>query len=221
MPLAVKICGLNSPDAVEAAVAAGADLFGFVIFAASPRHVEPGAAAKLAGLLPDRTRAVALTVDAEDRLIDAIVEVVSPGLIQMHGRETPARVGEIARRTGLRVIKALSVAAPADLTAAAAYEEAAAMLLFDARPPEGASRPGGHGRAFDWRLMGAYRGPVQWLLSGGLDAGNVARAIGASRARGIDVSSGVESPPGVKQPRLIAEFVAAARAAESQLEESA
>jgi phosphoribosylanthranilate isomerase len=221
MPLTVKICGLNSPDAVEAAVAAGADLFGFVFFGASPRHVEPGTAGKLASLLPDRARAVALTVNAEDRLIDEIVEAVSPGLIQMHGRETPARVGKVAARTGMRVIKALPVAALADLAAAAAYEQAAQMLLFDARPPEDASRPGGHGRPFDWRLMRAYRGPVPWLLSGGLDAGNVGRAIGASGARGIDVSSGVESAPGVKQPRLIGEFVAAARAAESQLEESA
>jgi phosphoribosylanthranilate isomerase len=212
MATLIKICGLTTREAVDTAVAAGADMVGFVFFAPSPRHIELAAAAALIAALPDNVLAVALTVDADDRLIDDIA-AAGAGLIQAHGRESPARVAEIAGRSGLPVMKVVAVSGQGDVAAAMDYSAVAGRLLFDARPPARATRPGGHGAAFDWRLVRSYAGPLPWMLSGGLTAENVAAAIAASGAPGVDVSSGVERESGVKDPRLIRRFIAAAREA--------
>ena len=215
MAVLVKICGLRSHEAVDAAIRAGADMLGFVLFAPSPRHIEVAAAAAVVADLPPAIRSVVLTVDADDRLIETVASRIRPSMIQAHGRESPDRIAAIASLSGLPVMKALAVSNPRDLDAAPAYADVADALLFDAKPPRGADRPGGHGRAFDWKLARAYRGPLPWMLSGGLDAGNVAAAIAASRAPGVDVSSGVERDLGVKDPDLIRRFVAAVREAET------
>jgi phosphoribosylanthranilate isomerase len=211
MSVRVKICGLSDGQGVDAAVNAGADLVGFVFFPASPRNVSPGEAAPLAAPARGRAGIVALTVDADDALLSAIASGLRPDLLQLHGRETPERVAKIRDRLKMRVMKAVGVAARQDLERARAYASAADLLLLDAKPPEGAARPGGNGAAFDWTLLDGFDPGVPWWLSGGLDAGNVAAALCAARPMGVDVSSGVERSPGVKDPALIREFVAAAR----------
>ena len=212
MSIAVKICGLNSPDAVDAA--AGADFAGFVFFARSPRHVTPETAGLLAARLPAQVRRVAVTVDADDETLDAIVVGLRPSLIQLHGRETPARAAAIRQRLGVGVIKVLALAAPADLDAAEAFTTAADWLMFDAKPPPRPDAlPGGNAVSFDWRILAGRSFALPWLLSGGLDPGNVAAAIATSGAVAVDVSSGVESTPGRKDPARIAAFLAAARGA--------
>ncbi|NND49923.1 MAG: phosphoribosylanthranilate isomerase, partial [Rhizobiales bacterium] len=193
MTLKIKICGLKTRESVDAALDAGADMLGFVNFPPSPRHIEIADAARLIADLPDNVSAVVLTVDSDDRLIDQIVSEAQPAMIQAHGSETPERISAIAARSGLPVMKALALASKADLAAADGFEGAAARLLFDAKPPEGATRPGGHGAPFDWGLARSYEGKLPWMLSGGLNPGNVAEAIAVSGAHAVDVSSGIES----------------------------
>jgi phosphoribosylanthranilate isomerase len=206
----VKICGLNDPAAIAAA--SGADFAGFVFFPRSPRHVEPEAAGRLAAALPRAVRRVAVTVDAGDEALAAIVAHLAPDLVQLHGREDPARAAEVGRRFGVGTIKAMAVSAPEDLDRAADFAGAVDWLLFDARPPSRPDAlPGGNATSFDWTILAGRRLPLPWLLSGGLDAGNVAAAVAASGARAVDVSSGVESAPGRKDPARIAAFLRAAR----------
>ena len=221
MTIEIKICGLRSPDALDAALAAGADLVGLVFFPPSPRHLSLREGARLAALARGRASVAALTVDADDELLASIVEAVSPDLLQLHGHEPPARAAEIRRRFGRPVMKAVGVADATDLDRARAYAGAADRILLDAKPPRDATRPGGNGLAFDWRLLAGLDlgGPV--MLSGGLNAANVRQAIQVARPQGVDASSGVESAPGVKDPVRIASFVAAAREAARSLEETA
>jgi phosphoribosylanthranilate isomerase len=209
----VKICGLSSAPAVEAALRAGADVVGFVFFARSPRHVAFEAARALGARARGRARIAALSVDADDEALARIVEALAPDVLQLHGRETPARVKEIGRRFACATMKAVGVAAPGDLAAAARFDDVADFLLIDAKPPKDAALPGGNGLPFDWRLARGFSPRTPWLLSGGLDPGNVAEAIALTGARGVDVSTGVESAPGVKDEGKIAAFVAAAREA--------
>ena len=213
MTSTVKICGLATAATLEAALDAGADMVGLVFFAKSPRFVGLDHAHELAALARDRAKIVALTVDAEDDLLAAIVRVVGPDMLQLHGRETPQRVAAIKQAFGLPAMKAIGVAEAADFARARDYEAVVDWLLIDAKPPKDAVLPGGNGRPFDWRLARDFAPKVPWLLSGGLDADNVGEAIALSGARGVDVSSGVERAPGVKDEKKIAAFVAAARAA--------
>jgi phosphoribosylanthranilate isomerase len=208
----VKICGLNASEALEAAIAAGADMAGFVFFEGSPRHVDLATARRLGEIAAGRIRKVALSVDADDATLEAIVEALAPDALQLHGDETPTRVAEVKRRFGREVIKAIGVATAADVSKASAHD-AADMLIFDAKPAPDAALPGGNGLVFDWRLMRGATPEKPWLLSGGLDPTNVAEALRVSGAPGVDVSSGVERARGVKDLAKIAAFVAAAHAA--------
>jgi phosphoribosylanthranilate isomerase len=214
----VKICGLSSAPTLEAALGAGADMVGFVFFERSPRFVGLDHARELGAQARGRAKIVALSVDAPDRTLAAIVGRLEPDLLQLHGVETPARVAEIKRQFGIPVMKALGVAEAADFDKARQYEDVADWLLIDAKPPRDAMRPGGNGAPFDWRLARAFAPLRPWLLSGGLDAANVGEAIALSGARGVDVSSGVESAPGAKDIGKIRAFVAAARAGFAQAE---
>lgn len=208
--ISVKICGLSTPEAVEAALQGGAGLLGFVFFGPSPRDIAPETAARLAEPARGRARIVAVTVDADDAALDSIALHLRPDLIQLHGREGPARAAAVAARTGAGIIKALPVREAADLAAAEAFEPIAEHLMFDARPPEGSSLPGGLGARFDWGLMKGRRFARPWMLAGGLDPWNLAEAVGASDAPMADVSSGVERGPGIKDPKLITAFLEAA-----------
>lgn len=210
MTTRVKICGLRTPTMVQAATRAGAAYVGFVFFAASPRNLSVAEAAALAIDVPPGVAKVALTVDADDATLDAITRSVPLDMLQLQGRETPARVAEVKARYGLPVMKAIGVAEAADLPGIDAYEAVADQILIDAKPPKGVVLPGGNGVAFDWRLIAGRRWARPWLLAGGLTAGNVAEAIRLTGARQVDVSSGVESAPGVKDEGLIRAFVAAA-----------
>jgi phosphoribosylanthranilate isomerase len=209
----IKICGLSTPPALEAALDAGADMVGFVFFPRSPRHLDWAKARALGRQARGRAKIVALSVDADDETLKRIVEALSPDLMQLHGRETPARVKGIRELFARPTMKAIGVAARADLAEADAYAGAADYLLIDAKAPKDAALPGGNGRPFDWSLTRDFHAPVPWLLSGGLDPDTVATAIERSQARGVDVSSGVESAPGVKDEARIRAFVAAARQA--------
>ena len=209
----VKICGLSTALTLDAALDAGADMVGFVFFSKSPRHIDWATARALGRQARGRATIVALSVDADDDTLKLIVEALSPDLMQLHGSESPARVKEISELFGRPTMKAIGVATHGDLTAAQAYEGVADHLLIDAKPPKGAVLPGGNGRPFDWSLTREFRPSVPWLLSGGLDPDTVEAAIALSQARGVDVSSGVESAPGVKEPARIRAFVAAARRA--------
>lgn len=211
MTIGVKICGLNSLDAADAAARAGADFAGLVFFPKSPRHVGPDRAGSLAARLKGGPRVVALVVDADDETIAAAVAAADPDLIQLHGRESVARTAAIRSRFARPVIKAIQVADESDIAGARVYEEVADYILFDAKAPESASRPGGHGAAFDWKLLSGLSLKRPWLLAGGLTADNVGRAVRASGARLVDTSSGVEDAPGQKNPDKIAAFVRAAR----------
>jgi phosphoribosylanthranilate isomerase len=208
-----KICGLSTPEAVQAALDGGASYLGFVFFAPSPRNVDPEAAGRLAAPARGRARTVAVTVDPDDALLDRIMGTLAPDLIQLHGRETPARAAAIRARTGVQVLKALPVAEASDLDAAGAFAGAADQLMFDAKAPPGAALPGGNGEAFDWSLMKGRRFDRPWFLSGGLDPWNVAAAAAASGAPLVDVSSGVERGAGYKDPALISAFLEAVRRA--------
>ncbi len=214
--LVVKICGLSTPEALDVALDAGADMVGFVFFPPSPRHLALATARALGRRVRGRAQKVALTVDADDALLDAAVEALQPDLLQPHGREPPARVAALKKRFGLPVMKAIAIKAKADLAAVAAYAAIADRLLFDARAPLEATRPGGLGMPFDWSLLIHLDPGVPFMLSGGLDAGNVGEAVRITRAPGVDVSSGVERAPGEKDPDKIRAFVRAARAAAAQ-----
>ncbi len=208
-----KICGLRSAADVTAAVEAGASYVGFVFFPPSPRSLTPAAARDAALAAPPGVARVGLTVDASDADLAAILTQVPLDLLQLHGRESPDRVAEVRARFGLPVIKAVGVAGPEDLDALDRHARTADMLLVDAKPPPGAPVPGGNGLAFDWRLIAGRRWPVPWLLAGGLTPDNLAEAVRRTGARVVDVSSGVESAPGVKDPEGIRAFAAAARLA--------
>lgn len=213
MSLFVKICGLSTEATVRAAKDAGADCIGLVFFPKSPRNLSLDQGERLATVAHERPGLLvaALVVDADMALIDAIVERVSPDLLQLHGRETPERVNEIKARTGLQVMKAIGVRESADLAAITAYRDTADRILLDAKPPKGGDLPGGNGVAFDWSLLESLDLDRRFMLSGGLNAETVAMALDATGITAVDVSSGVETTPGVKDVRLIAEFVGAAR----------
>ncbi|WP_134726595.1 phosphoribosylanthranilate isomerase [Paracoccus luteus] len=210
MPAAVKICGLTRPDHLAVAAEAGARYAGFVFFPRSSRHLGIADAAALAALAPVGMARVGLFVNPDDATLDATLAQVPLDIVQLHGAETPARVAEVKARTGLPVMKAVGIAGPADLDALWDYALAADLLLVDAKPAPGADLPGGNGLAFDWRLLAGRRMLKPWMLAGGLTPGNVAEAIRLTGAPAVDVSSGVESAPGVKDPGLIRAFVAAA-----------
>lgn len=212
MGMLVKICGINSVEAADAAIRAGADLVGLVFYRKSPRNLAPDQARALAERLRGRARLVVLVADASDEEIGIAVKAVEPDFVQFHGGESPDRIADARARFATGAIKAVSIADETDFASVAAYETVADMLLFDARPASGAERPGGHGAAFDWQLLRGRSFTCPWLLAGGLNADNVARAIRASGAPGVDVSSGVETAPGVKSPELIAKFLTEARA---------
>jgi phosphoribosylanthranilate isomerase len=209
----VKICGLSTALTLDAALDAGADMVGFVFFSKSPRHIDWATARALGRQARRRATIVALSVDADDDTLKRIVDALSPDLMQLHGSETPTRVKEIRELCARPAMKAIGVATHGDLAAAQAYEGVADHLLIDAKPPKGAVLPGGNGRPFDWSLAREFRPSIPWLLSGGLDSDTVEAAITLSGARGVDVSSGVEGAPGVKDPARIRAFVAAARRA--------
>jgi phosphoribosylanthranilate isomerase len=206
----VKICGLREAAHVEAAVRAGAAYVGFVFFPKSPRNLSLAEAAALAVAVPPGVAKVALTVDADDAALDALLAQVPVDMLQLHGHESPARVAEVRARFGLPVMKAVGVATEADLPALDDYGRVADQLLVDAKPAPGAELPGGNGLAFDWRLVAGRRWPVPWMLAGGLTAENVAEAVRLTGARQVDVSSGVESVPGFKDPVKIEDFLEAA-----------
>lgn len=212
MDIRVKICGLSRPEDVAAAADAGAVYGGFVFFPKSPRNVSIDVARDLAVAAPVGLAKVALVVNADDALIDAITGAVPLDMLQLHGKESPERVAELRARTGLPVMKAVGIAGPEDLEQIAIYEQVADQMLIDAKPPKGAELPGGNGLAFDWRLLqGRKYWTRPWMLAGGLTPDNVAEAVRLTGARQVDVSSGVESAPGVKDLDRIGDFVRAAQ----------
>lgn len=215
MSVKVKICGIRTPEALQAALSAHADFVGFVFYPPSPRSLAPEIAAELAELARGKARIVALVVDADDATIERIVSTVEPDMLQVHGTETPERVAEIASRWSRPVMKAIKVETAADAALALDYADVAELVLFDAKAPKNlaGALPGGNGLAFDWRLLDGVKERVAFMLSGGLTAENVAEAIRATGAQIVDVSSGVETAPGVKSPDLIRKFISAARAA--------
>ena len=219
MSLAVKICGLSTRETLDAALDAGADMVGFVFFPPSPRHIRLETARELGRQARDRAQKVALSVDADDATLAAIVEALQPDILQLHGHETPARVAEIKRKFDREVMKALPVERAADLAILPDYATVADRILFDARPPKGATRPGGLGAVFDWHLLENLDLKLPFMVSGGLHAGNVAEAIRVTRAHGVDISSGVERAPGVKDVEMIREFIRAARASQDASQE--
>jgi len=213
MSVGAKICGVMTPEAARAALDGGAAFLGFVFFEKSPRHLTIEAAARLAEPARGRAKIVALTVDPSDAEVDRIVQGLRPDLLQLHGKESPARVREVAARAATGLIKALPVSEASDLAAAGDYEALVEHLMFDAKPPKHASRPGGMGAAFDWSLLAGRRFRRPWFLAGGLDPWNLADAVRQSGAPLVDVSSGVERGPGLKDPSLVKAFLDAARKA--------
>ncbi len=212
MSVAVKICGLATAEGVVAAARHGARFLGFVFYPPSRRNVTPALAGALCAMAPAGITRVGLFVDADDADLAAALEAAPLDLLQLHGSESPERVGAVKRRFGKPVMKAIPVAAEADLAAAPRYFGIADWLLFDAKPPKGATVPGGNGLVFDWELLGGRRWPLPWMLSGGLSADNLADAVRITHATALDVSSGVEREPGIKDPDKIAAFLARARA---------
>jgi phosphoribosylanthranilate isomerase len=206
---------LSTPETVAAALDAGANLIGFVFYPRSPRNVSPETAKSLAEIARGHASIVALIVDADDALIDEIMREVDPDFFQAHGHESPERVMEICSRSGRQVIKAIKIKTEADVARAKAYEHSAALILYDAKAPETLKHalPGGNGVAFDWRLIGSGKAAPAFILSGGLTPANVAQAIKVTGASIVDVSSGVEKSPGIKDIDLIRDFIAAAKAA--------
>jgi phosphoribosylanthranilate isomerase len=217
MTLLVKICGLSTSDALDAALDAGADMVGFVFFAPSPRHLSLETARMLGARVGGRARKVALSVDADDAVLAASIEALRPDLLQLHGAETPERVLAVKARFKLPVMKAIAVESRRDLATVPAYAKVADRLIFDARAPRDATRPGGLGKPFDWHLLENLDPGVPFMLSGGLAADNVAEALRITRAPGVDVSSGVERAPGEKNADKIRAFVRTAREAAANL----
>jgi phosphoribosylanthranilate isomerase len=217
MALLVKICGIATTETLDVALEAGADMVGFVFFPPSPRHLAFEAARVLGARVRGRAQQVALSVDADDEWLAASIEALRPDALQLHGRETPERVIAVRARFGLPVTKALAVERRADLAAISDYAGVADRLLFDARAPQTATRPGGLGRSFDWRILEGIEPGAPFMLSGGLDPLNVAEALRITRAPSVDVSSGVERAPGEKDPDKIRAFIRAARAAVEQM----
>jgi len=213
MKVQVKICGVNSVEAADATITAGADFAGLIFHPHSPRHLSAERAKTIATHLRGRARIVAVFADAGDAEMVAVIAGVKPDLIQLHGSENVERVAHLKSRFRLPVIKAIAVADASDLAAARAFEQVADFFLFDAKAPQGVNRTGGHGIAFDWNLLSNSAFPHPWFLSGGLNTQNVAQAIAASRATMVDVSSGVEDAPGKKSPEKIKAFIRAAREA--------
>ncbi len=213
MSIEVKICGVNAAEALRATVAAGAEYVGLNFYPPSPRSVTPDQAAALAAAAPQRLCKVGLFVDVEDATIAETLAAVGLDMLQLHGAESPARVAEIRARFGLPVMKAVKIAGPEDVAAAEAYFRVADRLLFDAKPPKEMTEalPGGNALAFDWQLLAGKTWPLPWMLSGGLDPANVAEAARISGARTVDVSSGIEDRPGLKNPDKIRAFLSAAK----------
>ncbi|MGX5848135.1 phosphoribosylanthranilate isomerase [Mesorhizobium sp. PL10] len=213
MALDIKICGLKTDEAMAAALAGGASHVGFIFFAKSPRYVEPAEAGRLRQAAIGKARAVAVTVDADDAFLDEIVAQMHPDMLQLHGSETPERVAEVKTRYGLPVIKVFSVSEAADLERLKPFVGVADRFMFDAKPPKGSQLPGGNGVAFDWRILAGLDAGVDYMLSGGLNTANIGDALRSANPPAIDISSGVESAPGVKDPALIEQFFRAVRAA--------
>ncbi len=213
MSLTVKICGINSPDTMNAAVTNGADYVGLMFYPPSPRFLGVSEAAKLAALVPATIRRVGVFVDAPANVIEETLEAVPMEALQLHGSESPEQVMRTKERFGLPLIKAVRLAGAEDLETARTYEGIADIILFDAKPPASmtGALPGGNAISFDWNLLAGWQGSTPWMLSGGLDAGNLAQAVKITRARAVDVSSGVESAPGTKDPAKIRAFLNAAR----------
>ena len=215
MSLIVKICGLSTRETLDVALDAGADLVGFVFFPPSPRHLSLEIARDLGKHAKRRAVKVALTVDADDATLANIVEALQPDILQLHGSETVARLRDIKQKFGLQVMKAMAVETSADLASLPGYAAVADRILFDARAPKEATRPGGLGAVFDWHVLENLDLKLPFMVSGGLNAQNVAEAVRVTRAGGVDVSSGVERAPGVKDPEMIRAFIRAARAVET------
>jgi phosphoribosylanthranilate isomerase len=216
MSLDVKICGLKTAEALAAALDGGASHVGLIFFPKSPRNVTPTEAGRLRQAALGRAKSVAVTVDADDATLDGIVAAMAPDMLQLHGHETPARVAAVKARYELPVMKAFSVRDAADLAEIGPYRGIADRFLFDAKPPSGAELPGGNGVPFDWRVLAALDHSVDYMLSGGLNAGNIGEALHLVRPAGIDISSGVETAPGEKNVPLIAEFFRAVREARTE-----
>jgi phosphoribosylanthranilate isomerase len=214
MSLTVKICGLSTPETLDAALQAGADMVGFVFFPPSPRHISLETGRELGRQVKRRAVKVALTVDADDTTLANIVETLRPDILQLHGKESVARLRDIKQAFGVQLMKVLAVETAADLAPLAGFAAVADRILFDARAPKGATRPGGLGAVFDWHVLENLDLKLPFMVSGGLTAENVAEAIGVTRAGGVDVSSGVERSPGIKDPELIRAFIRAARGTE-------
>lgn len=212
MSLLVKICGLSTRETLETALEAGADMVGFVFFPPSPRHLSLELGRELGRQVKGRALKVALTVDADDATLDNIMDALAPDVFQLHGKESVARLRDIKQRFGRPVMKAVPVATSADLAVLPGYAAVADRILFDARPPKDATRPGGLGEPFDWHLLENLDLKLPYMVSGGLHADNLAEALRLTRAGGVDVSSGVESAPGIKDPQMIEAFIRAARA---------
>ena len=215
MSLIVKICGLSTRETLDAALSGGADMVGFMFFPPSPRHLSLGVAEEHGRQVKGRAQKVALSVDADDTLLENSIEVLRPDLLQLHGKEGVARVRDIKTRFRLPVMKVVPVATKADLAGLAGYAAVADRILFDARAPRDATRPGGLGATFDWHLLEGLDLKIPFMASGGLNAANVAEAVRVTGAGGVDISSGVESAPGVKDPEKIREFIRAARAVDN------
>jgi phosphoribosylanthranilate isomerase len=213
MALDIKICGLKTDQAMAAALAGCASHVGFIFFAKSPRYLEPAEAGRLREAARGKALAVAVTVDASDAVLDDIVEKMQPDMLQLHGSETPERVAEVKARHGLPVMKALPLSEATDLDRTRPFIGVADRFLFDAKPPKGSELPGGNGVTFDWRILAGLDAGVDYMLSGGLNAANIGDALRLANPPAIDISSGVESAPGVKDPALIEQFFRAVRAA--------
>ena len=217
MDISVKICGLKTDRALHAAIMGGAAYVGFIFFPKSPRHINLEDASRLCRQARGRTKSVAVSVNADDSMLQSIVTEVQPDMLQLHGSESPERLAAIKRRFGLPVIKALAIRDRADLALVDPYRGIADRFLFDAKPPAGSDLPGGNGVSFDWTVLSGLDGDIDYMLSGGLNAGNIATALNQTKAKSIDISSGVESAPGIKDITLIAEFFEAVAAARQHL----
>ena len=211
MSVTAKICGINDPESMRAAISDGASHVGLVFYPPSPRAVNPGEAMALASIVPERVEKVGLFVDPEDEQIDKTLFVVKLDLLQLHGDETPERVRDLKQRTGKKVMKVIKVSEASDIARAEAYVRIADALMFDAKPPPGMkdALPGGNAVSFDWRILSGHKWPLPWMLAGGLHAGNVAEAVALSDAVIVDTSSGVEDAPGRKNVEKIAAFLGA------------